>query len=133
MVKHKDVKKIEIKSISICLSEFAQDRSLQLRLMEGWGLCSTRKAFVVVPYKGSTYLYLSLLFQQHRMLCENVCVSNCSTVFFGSSTQNHAESFGNLPKKSFLDPKCAILKKKFQSTGKKSIHITWKSTGIPKT
>ena len=27
--------------------------------------------------------------------------------FLGASTQNHAESFGNRSKKSFLDPKCA--------------------------
>ena len=44
-------------------------------------------------------------------------------VFFGSSTQNHAESFGNHPRKSSLDPKHIKLPKKCKSTCKNSIKV----------
>ena len=32
---------------------------------------------------------------------------DCFNMFFGSSTQNHVESYGNYTKKSFLNPKYA--------------------------
>ena len=47
--------------------------------------------------------------------------------FLGSSMQYHAESFGNHPKKQFLDPKRAKLKKKCKSTCKTSTQIHGKS------
>ena len=47
----------------------------------------------------------------------------CFNVFFGSSTQNHSESFGNHPQKCFLDLKRAKSKKKCKSTCKKSTQI----------
>ena len=42
------------------------------------------------------------------------------TCFLGFSAQNHAESLGNHPKKSFLDPKRAKFSKSSKSTCKKS-------------
>ena len=78
------------------------------------------------------YIYLYILNMLNMFFCFRflyfsfLFFKSCSFVrfllferFLGSSTQNHAESFGNHPQKSFLYPKQAKLKKKFKSMCKK--------------
>ena len=69
-------------------------------------------------------------------VCVYVCAFNEKTCFLGFSTQNHAESYGNYVKKSFLNPKCAKFNRIYkldtnQTCQGRQVLVNWMGFNLP--